>query len=276
MQKKRKRKTNCLDLLLFVIFNFFLRNSKQHLCKCLHVYFLAKVQSGCDTFCFHQKHCGLCKQRGIQAKLNQNKKGATVNSRWLYFPLNSGKLNYFSISLLRDYWPLLCASSCDKEFTATLHSAQYNSFLALSSSVSGLDGLFEAEMPTAPETGVPDPTCSELVRLLPQPGEEEVGGTSGGVGVGMRGHTDGTGESMGGVGGVWRGGRGPGASKGPFIRDIGRVSSKKKKPKQKQNRQTKEIIMKVTSIHPLSSANPYHSWSLPQLESNTLNVKLNN
>lgn len=57
-------------------------------------------------------------------------------------------------------------------------------------------------MPTAPETGVPDPTCSELVRLLPQPGEEEVGGTSGGVGVGMRGHTDGTGESMGGVGGV--------------------------------------------------------------------------
>lgn len=125
--------------------------------------------------------------------------------------------------------PLLWASSCDKELTATLHNEQYNSFLALSSSVSGLDGLLEAEVPTAPETGGPDPGCSELVLLVLQPGEEEEGGIRGGVGVGRRGHTEGTGESMGGVGGVVRGGRGPGASSGPFNCDRDRGSSTKTK-----------------------------------------------
>lgn len=121
--------------------------------------------------------------------------------------------------------PLLWASSCDKELTATLHSEQYSSFLALSSSVSGLDGLLEAEVPLAPDTGGPDPSCSEPVLPLPQPGEEEEGGIKGGVGVGCRGHTEGTGESMGGVGGVVSGGRGPGASRGPFNCDRGRGSS---------------------------------------------------
>lgn len=161
------------------------------------------------------------------------------------FPTTSRKAQWFQyISLLTDYLPLLWASSCDKEFTATLHSEQYSSFLALSSSVSGLDGL-----PAAPETGVPDPAWSELVLPLPQPGEEEVGGTKGGVGVVMRGHTDGTGESMGGVGGVGRGGRGPGASRGPFNCDIGRASSKNKNKKQtttKKQNKTKEWTMKVT------------------------------
>lgn len=118
--------------------------------------------------------------------------------------------------------PLLWASSCDKELTATLHSEQYSSFLALSSSVSGLDGLLEAEVPAAPETGGPDADCSELA--LPLPGE---GGIRGGVVVGRRGHTEDTGASMGGVGGVVRVGRGPGASRGPFNCDKGRVSSTK-------------------------------------------------
>lgn len=127
--------------------------------------------------------------------------------------------------------PLLWASSCDRELTATLHSEQYNSFLALSSSVSGLDGLVEAGGAKAPETGGPTPGCSELALPLLQPGEEEeggeveVGGIKGGVGLGMRGHTEGAGESIGGVGGVVRGGRGPGASRGMFICDRGRVSS---------------------------------------------------
>lgn len=121
--------------------------------------------------------------------------------------------------------PLLWASSCDKELTATLHSEQYSSFLALSSSVSGLDGLLEAVMPVAPEIGGPDPGCSELVLPVPQPGEDEEGGIRGGVRVGRRGHTEGTGESMGGVGGVVGAGRGPGARRGPFNCDRGRVSS---------------------------------------------------
>lgn len=30
--------------------------------------------------------------------------------------------------------PVLCASSCDREFTATLHSEQYSNFFAFSSS----------------------------------------------------------------------------------------------------------------------------------------------
>jgi len=110
-----------------------------------------------------------------------------------------------------------------------LQREQYSSFLALSSSVSGLPGLLEAEVPAAPVTGGPDPGCSEL----PHPGEEEVGGIRGGVGVGRRGHTDGTGESMGGVGGVCSGGRGPGASRGPFNCDRGRVSSRKKENRSK-------------------------------------------
>lgn len=121
--------------------------------------------------------------------------------------------------------PLLWASSCDKELTATLHREQYSSFLALSSSVSGLDGLLEAVAPAAPETGGPDPDCSELALPVPQPGEDEDGGIRGGVGLGRRGHTEGTGESMGGVGGVVGGRRGPGASRGPFNCDRGRVSS---------------------------------------------------
>lgn len=131
--------------------------------------------------------------------------------------------------------PLLWASSCDKELTATLHSEQYSSFLALSSSVSGVDGLLEAEAPVAPGAGAPDPGCSEPTALpLPQLGEEEEdGGMRGGVWVGRSGHTEGTGESMGGVGGVVRGGRGPGASSGPFNCDRGRGSSAKPKRKTK-------------------------------------------
>lgn len=86
-------------------------------------------------------------------------------------------------------------------------------------------------MPATPETsGGPDPPgCSELVLPLPQPGEEEEGGIKGGVGVGRTGHTEGTGESMGGVGGVVRVGRGPGASRGPFNCERGRASSTKTK-----------------------------------------------
>lgn len=82
-------------------------------------------------------------------------------------------------------------------------------------------------MLAAPEARGPVPGCSELVPPLPlplplpQPGEEEEAGASGGVGVGMMGHTDGTGESMGGVGGVVRGVRGPGARRGPF--NCGRI-----------------------------------------------------
>lgn len=91
--------------------------------------------------------------------------------------------------------------------TATLHSEQYSSFLALSSSVSGFDGLLEAEALEPPETSCPGPACSELPLL--HPGEVEDGG---GVGVGMRGHTEGAGESMGGVVVVVRVGRGPGAT----------------------------------------------------------------
>lgn len=108
--------------------------------------------------------------------------------------------------------------------TATLHSEQYSSFLALSSSVSGFDGLLEAEALEAAEASCPGPTCSEPPPLL-HPGEVEDGG---GVGVGMR-HTEGTGESMGGVGGVVRGGRGPGARRGPFDWGRGCGSSAKRK-----------------------------------------------
>lgn len=90
--------------------------------------------------------------------------------------------------------------------------------MALSSSVSGLDGLLEAEALEAAETSCPDPDCSEPPPpppppLLLHPGEMEDGG---GVGVGMRGHMEDAGESMGGVGGVVRAGRGPGARRGPL------------------------------------------------------------
>lgn len=113
--------------------------------------------------------------------------------------------------------------------------------MALSSSVSGLDWLLEAGGPAAPETGGPVPGCSEMALPLTQLGEEEVeeeeedeeGGIRGGVEVGRRGHTEGTGESMGGVGGVARGGRGPGASRGTFNCDRGRVSSMKTKQRQR-------------------------------------------
>lgn len=120
--------------------------------------------------------------------------------------------------------PLLWASSCDRELTATLHSEQYSSFLALSSSVSGLDGL-GAVLPTAPETGGPDPGCSELGLPEPQPGEDDDGGIRGGVGVGRSGHTEGMEQSMGMAGESIRGVRGPGASRGTVNCDRGRVSS---------------------------------------------------
>lgn len=142
---------------------------------------------------------------------------------------------YFWKLCLTEDPPLLWASSCDRELTATLHREQYSSFFALSSSVSGWDGLLEAEAPASPESCSPDPGCSEPV-VLPHPGEEEVRGTRGGVGVGRRGHTEGTGESMGGVGGVGSEGSGPGANRGSFNCDRGCVSSEKKKHTRKNNR----------------------------------------
>lgn len=114
-----------------------------------------------------------------------------------------------------------------------MHSEQYSSFLALSSSVSGLDGLLEAEALEAP-----GPACSEP--LLLHPGEVEHGG---GVGVGMRGHTEGTGESMGGVGGVVRVGRGPGARRGPFDCDRGCSSSTKIKKDENKHRENQRPLM---------------------------------
>lgn len=92
--------------------------------------------------------------------------------------------------------------------------------MALSSSVSGLDVPLGA--------GGPDRGCSELELppplLTPQPGEDEVGGMRGGVGVDCMGQTGSMGESRGGVGGSL-GGRGPRASGGLFICDTGCVSS---------------------------------------------------
>lgn len=180
----------------------------------------------------------MSKQRRIQLKLEKKNpplSSSTENTR----KTTSQIITEFDfLSVDQGSWinpPLLWASSCDKELTATLHSEQYSSFLALSSSVSGLDGLLEAEVLPAPDTGGPDPSCSEpavplllLPLPLPQPGDEE-GGIKGGVGVGCRGHTEGTGESMGGVGGVVSGGRGPGASRGPFNCVRGRGSSKETK-----------------------------------------------
>lgn len=55
--------------------------------------------------------------------------------------------------------PVLCASSCDREFTATLHSEQYSNFLAFSSSDSATDPgapfvLLEGEVMAAGGRGV--------------------------------------------------------------------------------------------------------------------------
>ena len=156
----------------------------------------------------------------------------TVYSPWFDCQRVSGQ-SRSSISMYQSSYnnpPLLWASSCDRELTATLHSEQYSSFLALSSSVSGLDGL-GAVLPTAPETGGPDPGCSELGLPVPQPGEDDDGGIRGGVGVGRRGHTEGMEQSMGMAGGSIRGVRGPGASRGTVNCDRGRVSSRKTKKK---------------------------------------------
>lgn len=69
---------------------------------------------------------------------------------------------------LNECSPLLWASNWESELTATLHSEQYSSFLALSSSVSGLLGVTDG----AP--GAPVPVCSGLEE--PQQGDEEVAG----------------------------------------------------------------------------------------------------
>lgn len=84
-------------------------------------------------------------------------------------------------------------------------------------------------MLVAPEIRGPDPGCSKLPLPALQPGEEEEGAIREGVGVGMRVHTEVTGESMGGVGEVVGGGRGPGASRAAFNCDRGCGSSTKKK-----------------------------------------------
>ena len=126
--------------------------------------------------------------------------------------------------------PLLCASSWDRELTATLHSAQYSSFLALSSSVSGLlEAGTEAAAPRDPDpvpcSGTPPPL------VLMHPGEEGDWGTRGGRGVCSRGHRAVMGESMGGVGGVLSGGSGPGARRSNGAR--GPNSSENKKIRRK-------------------------------------------
>lgn len=116
-----------------------------------------------------------------------------------------------------------------------MQSEQYSNFLALSSSVSGFDGLLEADVLLAPEVTGPVPGCSELpppplpqlLLLLLQPGEEEEPSARGGVGVVMTEQTEGLGESMGGVGGLVRGVRGPAVRRGPFNSGSGCGSSEK-------------------------------------------------
>ena len=85
--------------------------------------------------------------------------------------------------------PLLWASNCERELTATLHSEQYSSFLALSSSLSGLPGAAAAAgAPAAPAAPGASATCSGLLET--QPGEvEETGGCTGVERAGVRGHT---------------------------------------------------------------------------------------
>lgn len=76
----------------------------------------------------------------------------------------------------------------------------------------------------APEVKGPAPGCSagppppppQLLLLLLQPGEEEEAGARGGVWLVMTGQTEGFGESMGGVGGLVRGVRGPEVRRGPL------------------------------------------------------------
>lgn len=120
-----------------------------------------------------------------------------------------------------------------------MQSEQYSNFLALSSSVSGFDGLLEAEVPLAPEVTGPVPGCSELLLppppqlllLLLQPGEDEEASARGGVEVVMAGQTEELGESMGGVSGLDRGVRGPEVRRGPFNCDSGCGSSAEEKKK---------------------------------------------
>lgn len=112
-----------------------------------------------------------------------------------------------------DLWkrsPLLWASSWERELTATLHSEQYSSFLALSSSVSPLAGV----TPGAPAgSGFEDP----------QPGEALLTGWGRGVaGLGMRAAVEGPGES--GVEGADTG-TGPCATTGLLSCDTSCVSS---------------------------------------------------
>lgn len=88
----------------------------------------------------------------------------------------------------------------------------------------------------APEVRAPALGCSEVLPppqllLLLQPGEEEEAGARGGVGLVMMGQTEGLGESMGGVGGLVRGVRGPEVIRGPFNCGSGCGSSAKKQKK---------------------------------------------
>lgn len=93
----------------------------------------------------------------------------------------------------------------------------------------------------APEITGPVPGCSELLLppppqlllLLLQPGEDEEASARGGVGVVMTGQTEGLGESMGGVGGLVRGVRGPVVRRGPFNCGSGCGSSAKKHAEKK-------------------------------------------
>lgn len=84
-------------------------------------------------------------------------------------------------------------------------------------------------MPAVPKAVGPDPGWSELV--LPQLGEEEVGGIMGSVWFERSGHSDCRGESMGGVGGLGSEERAPGTREGSFNCDKGLVSSGEKKKK---------------------------------------------
>lgn len=103
-------------------------------------------------------------------------------------------------------------------------------------------------MLVAPESRGPDASCSELALPLPQPGEEEDGGIRGAVVLDRRGHTEGTGVSMDGVGGVVRVGRGPGASRGPFNCDKVRVSSTKTKKETEHISNTVQIPEEINNF----------------------------
>lgn len=119
---------------------------------------------------------------------------------------------------VRHLWkssPLLWASSWERELTATLHSEQYRSFLALSSSVSPLPGVAVIAPGVPAGSGFEDP----------QPGEELLAGWGRGVvGLGMRAAEEEAGES--GVGGADTGAD-PCTTTGLFSCDTGCVSSVK-------------------------------------------------